>query len=31
VPEPTTLALLASAAAGAMPLLRRFRRRRAGD
>ncbi len=27
VPEPTTLALLASAAAGAMPLLRRFRRR----
>ena len=31
VPEPTTLALLASAAAGAMPLLRQFRRRRAGD
>jgi hypothetical protein len=31
VPEPTTLALLASAAAGAMPLLRRFRRRAADD
>lgn len=31
VPEPTTVALLASAAAGAMPLLRRLRRRSAAD
>lgn len=31
VPEPTTLALLAAAAAGGMPLLRRLRRRSAED